>query len=130
MDLKEFGVYFAKLRERSGYRSQRELAEKSGVSHSTINRIESGSHKVSTENLRIIAPYLKEVSYEDLLHALGYIDSGVATTENNGVEMTIRMLEKEAQDLGLSISDPQFIDMIKDSIKLIKLARGKDLKDS
>ncbi|NUU73977.1 helix-turn-helix domain-containing protein [Paenibacillus xylanilyticus] len=129
MDLKEFGVYFAKIRERSGYRSQRELAEKSGVSHSTINRIESGSHKVSTENLKILAPHLKEVTYEDLLHALGYIDNG-ATAENTGVETTIRMLEKEAHELGLSISDPQFIEMVKDSIKLIKIARGKDLNNS
>lgn len=129
MNLKEFGVYFAKIRERSGYRSQRELAERSGVSHSTINRIESGSHKVSTENLKIIAPHLQDVSYEDLLLALGYIDNG-GINEGDGIESTIRMLEKEAHELGLSLSDPQFIEMVKDSIKLIKFARGKDMKDS
>lgn len=75
MNLKEFGVYFAKLREESGFKSQRELAEVSGVSHSTINRIESGSHKVSPDNLRLLAPHLKGVDYYDLMMAIGYIES-------------------------------------------------------
>lgn len=75
MDIKEFGVYFAKLREESGYRSQRELADVSGVSHSTINRIESGLHKVSPDNLKILAGYLKGVDYYDLMVGIGYIES-------------------------------------------------------
>ncbi|MGG3278841.1 helix-turn-helix domain-containing protein [Paenibacillus solani] len=75
MNLKEFGVYFAKLREESGYRSQRELADVSGVSHSTINRIESGAHKVSPDNLKILASHLKGVDYYDLMRAVGYIGS-------------------------------------------------------
>lgn len=75
MDLKEFGVYFAKLRMQSGYRSQRELAERSGVSHSTINRIESGKHKVTPENLKVLAPFLQNVEFSELMQAMGYIDS-------------------------------------------------------
>lgn len=74
MNLKEFGVYFARLREESGFRSQRELADVSGVSHSTINRIESGSHKVSPDNLKLLAPHLKGVDYYDLMKAIGYIE--------------------------------------------------------
>ncbi|MGO4953066.1 helix-turn-helix domain-containing protein [Paenibacillus sp. DRB1-1] len=123
MNLKEFGIYFAKLRERSGYRSQRELAERSGVSHSTINRIESGSHKVSPENLKILAPFLKDVDYDDLMQAVGYIEVG---QPRNNVDETIRLLEEEAQKLGLTLSDPKFIEMVKDSMEIIRVARGKD----
>lgn len=72
MDLKKFGLEFAKYREESGFRSQRELAEKSGVSHSTINRIESGSHKASPESLKLLAPHLKGITYDELLILLGY----------------------------------------------------------
>lgn len=125
MNLKEFGVYFAKLRERSGYRSQRELAERSGVSHSTINRIESGSHKVSPENLKILAPFLKDVTYEDLMQAVGYIDVGESKPKHS-IEETIRLLEEEAHKLGLSPSDPEFIQMVKDSMEIIRVARGKN----
>jgi transcriptional regulator with XRE-family HTH domain len=82
MDLREFGLYFAKLREESGFRSQRELADKSGVSHSTINRIEAGKHKVSTENLKILSKYLKGVDYEDLMSAAGYLDSATEAEES------------------------------------------------
>ncbi|QYK62479.1 helix-turn-helix transcriptional regulator [Paenibacillus sp. S25] len=123
MNLKEFGIYFAKLRERSGYRSQRELAERSGVSHSTINRIESGSHKVSPENLKILAPFLKDVDYDDLMQAVGYIEVG---QPRNNVDETIRLLEEEAQKVGLTLSDPKFIEMVKDSMEIIRVARGKD----
>jgi transcriptional regulator with XRE-family HTH domain len=72
--LKAFGLYFAKLRETSGYRSQRELAEKSGVSHSTINRIEAGTHKANPETLRALSAHLKNVTYEELLTEAGIVD--------------------------------------------------------
>lgn len=73
MDKREFGLFFAKLRESNGYKSQRELADKSGVSHSTINRIESGSHKVTPDTLKALSKYLKGVSYEELMEKAGYI---------------------------------------------------------
>lgn len=52
MNLKEFGRYLHELRIKSGYRSQRELADTSRVSHSTINRIEVGTHRASIDNGR------------------------------------------------------------------------------
>ncbi|WP_052646891.1 helix-turn-helix domain-containing protein [Paenibacillus terrae] len=108
MNLKEFGVYFAKLRERSGYRSQRELAEKSGVSHSTINRIESGLNKVSPLNLKNLVPFLKDTSYEYLMQAAGYTEA-VDSYPKNHMKETICLLEDQAQKLGLSINEPVFI---------------------
>lgn len=74
MNIKEFGIYFIKLRERSGYESQRQLAEASGVSHSTINRLESGTNKTSSENLKILAKYLRDITPNELLEKAGYID--------------------------------------------------------
>jgi transcriptional regulator with XRE-family HTH domain len=74
LDPREFGVYFSKLREASGFKSQRELADRSGVSHSTINRIEAGTHKPSPQTLRIVAGVLRGASYEDFMNKVGYID--------------------------------------------------------
>ncbi|BAH44555.1 putative DNA-binding protein [Brevibacillus brevis NBRC 100599] len=74
MNLKEFGVFFARIREKSGYRSQRELADVSGVSHSTINRIEAGTHKTKHETLKVLATYLKDVTYEELLEKAGILE--------------------------------------------------------
>ncbi|WP_163854574.1 helix-turn-helix domain-containing protein [Paenibacillus elgii] len=71
--MKAFGLYFAELREKSGFKSQRELADISGVSHSTINRIEAGTHKANPDTLRILSGYLKGVSYEELMEKLGYL---------------------------------------------------------
>jgi transcriptional regulator with XRE-family HTH domain len=74
MNLKEFGVYFAEIREKSGYRSQRELADKSGVSHSTINRIEAGTNKANVDTLKALAPHLRGTTIEELLSKAGVID--------------------------------------------------------
>lgn len=84
MELKEFGLYFSKLREESGYDSQRQLSQTSGVSNGTIARIESGTQKVSPETLKKLAPFLKEITYEGLLKAIGYIEED--STQNQVVE--------------------------------------------
>ena len=53
MELKEFGLFFSKLREDSGYDSQRQLSQASGVSRDgTIARIESGTTKFLQKLLR------------------------------------------------------------------------------
>jgi len=46
MDKKEFGKYFAYIRKKSGFKSQRQLSSASGVNNATIARIEDGSQKV------------------------------------------------------------------------------------
>lgn len=73
LSLKNFGLYFSEIRERSGFKSQRELAEKSGVSHSTINRIEAGTHKASPETLKLLSICLKGTTYEEMMDKLGYL---------------------------------------------------------
>ncbi|MHA6484515.1 helix-turn-helix domain-containing protein [Paenibacillus sp. strain BS8-2] len=83
MDLKEFGVYFSRLREKSGYLSQRQLADVSGVSHSTINRIEAGTHKASPSTLKDVAKYLKDVTYDELMANMGYIELEESNLKHN-----------------------------------------------
>jgi repressor LexA len=70
--LKEFGLWFSKLREESGYKSQRQLSLISSVSNTTISRIESGEQKANPKTLEKLAPYLN-CSFEDLMIQSGYI---------------------------------------------------------
>ncbi|GAB6990889.1 helix-turn-helix domain-containing protein [Paenibacillus pini] len=74
MELKEFGLYFAKLREKSGYTSQRQLAQKSGISNGTIARIESGTQRATPETLVTLAKHLEGNPYLEFLSKLGYVD--------------------------------------------------------
>ncbi|WP_232313245.1 helix-turn-helix domain-containing protein [Paenibacillus sp. P22] len=83
MDLKTFGIFFSRAREESGFKSQRELADKSGVSHSTINRIEAGTHRASPDTLRQLADFLRNVTYEEMLQRLGYTDHGFVVRESS-----------------------------------------------
>lgn len=81
MDLKEFGEYFAELRKEEGFKSQRDLADRSGISNATISRIESGTNRASPEVLREIANCFLTVSYEELLQKAGYDSIGNAYDE-------------------------------------------------
>jgi len=68
-----FGDYLKKLREEKDI-SQKELAEKSGVSSAELSRIETGYRKkISPNVIKAISPYL-DVSYENLLARAGYLD--------------------------------------------------------
>lgn len=69
--LKEFGIWFSKLRLDSGYKSQRQLALDSDVSPTTLSRIESGIQKAEPDTLAKLAPYLKS-SFEELMTKAGY----------------------------------------------------------
>ncbi|GIO06265.1 hypothetical protein J31TS6_22930 [Brevibacillus reuszeri] len=44
------------------------------MSHSTINRIEAGTHKTKHETLKVLAAYLKGVTYEELLEKAGILE--------------------------------------------------------
>lgn len=71
---KEFGEYLTKLRERSGFRSQRQLAIEAGISPATLSRIEAGTQKPQPETLKAISKFLRDTSYEDLMKIAGYIE--------------------------------------------------------
>jgi transcriptional regulator with XRE-family HTH domain len=83
MELKEFGLYIAELRENSGFKSQRQLADKSGVSNGTIARIEGGTQKASPTTLKKLALHLKGVDYSDLMESAGYLDENKTLEKSN-----------------------------------------------
>jgi HTH-type transcriptional regulator, competence development regulator len=68
-----FGEYLKHLRNEKQL-SQRELAEKTGISNAEISRLETGDRKnPSPATLKAIAPHLG-VSYHELMKNAGYIE--------------------------------------------------------
>ena len=69
----ELGAYLIQVRNERGY-SQRDLAEKSGVSPAEISRVESGKHQTPSPGvLRALANALV-VDYHYLMQLAGYIE--------------------------------------------------------
>lgn len=69
-----YGDYIKKHRLASGYKSQRRLAEKSGISAATISRIEKEIQKPEARTLKTLAQYLHTTSYVELMVVCGYWD--------------------------------------------------------
>lgn len=96
VDREKLAQLIIELRKKRGY-SQRKLAMVSGVSNSTISRIESAISDADPETLKKLAPFLG-VSYETLMQAAGYIDnesidSNTKVSENK--TKNIEQIEKE-----------------------------------
>lgn len=68
----ELASLVIKLRKKKGY-SQRKLALVSGVSNSTISRLENSASDTDPETLKALAPFL-DISYDELMKVAGYID--------------------------------------------------------
>lgn len=69
-----YGEFIKRHRIASGYKSQRRLAEKSGVSPATISRIESEIQKPEVRTLKTLSDYLTTTSYVELMVVCGYWD--------------------------------------------------------
>lgn len=67
-----YGEFIRKHRVASGYKSQRRLAEKTGISSATISRIESEIQKPELKTLQILAEYLETTSLVELMVKCGY----------------------------------------------------------
>jgi transcriptional regulator with XRE-family HTH domain len=84
MNAKEFGEYIKMLRIEKGYKSQRQLAEASGISNGTIARIENGTQKPTADTLKVLAKFL-DTDYVDLLLKAGYLpESYINESEGKG----------------------------------------------
>jgi transcriptional regulator with XRE-family HTH domain len=132
-----FGEYLKHLRSEKEI-SQRELAEKSGVSNAEISRIETGERKKpSPITLKAIAPFLN-ITYEELLKKAGYIEEVIdhqGYTENiirdedgNLIDIVRRakdMYEKDSQwaNLAYRVSSSDLsekeLDIIKASTEVL-----------
>jgi transcriptional regulator with XRE-family HTH domain len=84
MNAKEFGEYIKMLRIKKGYKSQRQLADASGISNGTIARIENGTQKPTADTLKVLAKFL-DTDYIDLLLKAGYLpESYINESEGKG----------------------------------------------
>lgn len=71
---RDIGAFIQHHRIKSGYRSQRGLANESGISAATISRIEKNIQKPNPETLKELAKYLKSTSLVELMVVAGYWD--------------------------------------------------------
>lgn len=69
-----YGEFISKHRILSGYKSQRRLADKCGISSATISRIEDEKQKPQPETLKQLAPFLTSTSLVELMVVCGYWD--------------------------------------------------------
>lgn len=79
-----FGKILTKLREASGFPTQRQLALQSNISPATISRIEAGIQQAEPKTLAKLAPFLKK-SYEELLQLAGYLPEPTADNHDGYV---------------------------------------------
>ncbi|CRF28813.1 Helix-turn-helix [Mycobacterium tuberculosis] len=69
-----FGKFIEYHRIASGYKSQRRLADKTGISSATISRIEAEIQKPEPETLKVLAKHLHTTSLVELMVVCGYWD--------------------------------------------------------
>lgn len=106
------------LRERRDW-TQKSLAEKVGINHSVFNRIESGERKVRSDELSRIA--------EVLGVSTDFLSGKISEPKKyNDGDMTIKLIEKKAQEMGLGLDDPRFQKMLHDAFELLRIARGQN----
>ncbi|WP_428909449.1 helix-turn-helix domain-containing protein [Niallia sp. Krafla_26] len=67
-----YGEFIKRHRKASGYKTMRQLAEKSGISVSTISRIEKEIQKPEARTLKALAEYLETTTYVELMVVCGY----------------------------------------------------------
>lgn len=85
---RKYGEYIKHHRISSGFKSQRQLAEKSGVSSATISRIESEIQKPNPETLKELAPHLTSTSLVELMVVCGYWEEDDLLEDNFSVKET------------------------------------------
>ncbi|OUM93306.1 helix-turn-helix domain-containing protein [Parageobacillus thermoglucosidasius] len=86
----DFGKFIAYHRIKSGFKSQRQLADKTGISSATISRIESGIQRPNADTLKVLSQYLHTTSLVELMVVCGYWDEDELlepiNVENQGSE--------------------------------------------
>ncbi|ADO59801.1 hypothetical protein PPSC2_26155 (plasmid) [Paenibacillus polymyxa SC2] len=70
------------MRIDSGYKNQKDFANRSNISAATISRIEKGEQTPTIETLKTIAPYLPSTTLHKLMTKAGYLEPP-ATTDND-----------------------------------------------
>ncbi|MEH7249187.1 helix-turn-helix domain-containing protein [Neobacillus niacini] len=67
-----YGEFIKKHRIASGFKKQKDFADKTGISAATISRIEKEIQRPEMETLKVLAPYLESTSLVELMVKCGY----------------------------------------------------------
>ena len=106
---KSYGEFIKYHRLKSGFTSQRQLADKSGVSRTTISRVEKEEQKPEPNTLKKLAVYLKTTSYGELMINAGYWDpldkdtqllTEIHEKERDTLELILKYLKTIVDDEG------------------------------
>ena len=74
------GEYIKISRIQEGYKTQKQLSEVSGISQTTLSRIEAGAQKPQPDTLLQLSKYLHSATYGELMEKAGYLD-GLSVTD-------------------------------------------------
>lgn len=123
------GEFFKYHRIASGFKSQRQLADESGVSRTTISRLELDGQKPSVETLKELAKHLKTTSLVEMMVVCGYWDEeellyDYETTTVDGEKVNARIFFEDEKSLQEYKIKPE-----KDLLKKIDLTDEEILKE-
>lgn len=93
MKQNDYGKFIRQHRLESGYRTQRELAEKTGISESAISRMEANKNRPSPENIEALAKALPTTSVTELMVICGYWN------KNTWQESRVEFISKDRGDV-------------------------------
>lgn len=96
MTLSDFGNAFRALRKKEGFRQQIDLSQASGVSQSTISRIEDGAQTPTIETLTALANAMS-ISTDELLREVGHRTNTTITPTNYLESECARLLSENAR---------------------------------
>jgi transcriptional regulator with XRE-family HTH domain len=111
------------LRKERGW-SQTQLGEKVNVSMQVVSNWERRYTGLGDDDVAILAKVF-DVSADFLLGKSEMRKNETSISDEN-FKKTIELIEKVANKMGLSTSDPVFEKMLSDAFELIRIARGKD----
>lgn len=103
--------------------SQAELSKRIGIARTTYSGYENGTREPDHATLEKLADFF-DVSIDYLLGRSN--EKRPINTVTNDAKTTIKLIEDEANRLGLSPTDPAFKKMLSDAFDLLRLARGKN----
>lgn len=124
---KDIGYRLRRAREHKRL-TQKEVADKIGIHNSTLGKYELGEREPDIETIRKLAD-VYEVSAFWLLVGGNTNEKSREKTrpeEIVGFEKTIELIENEAEKLGMTPSDPEFLKMLTNAFELLRIARRKD----
>lgn len=112
-------------------KTQEDMAKYLGVTRQGYGNYENEITEPDNNTLLKLADYF-DVSTDYLLGRTDFpltekkMNRVLNTAQVNNAETTIRLLEEEALRMGVSITDPKFVEMLANAFKMLRIARGED----